>query len=97
MKVLFMGTPDIAAQCLEALYGAGHDICAVFTRPDKPVGRKKIITAPPVKKTALLHGTTVYQPRTLRDGSSDDIIRELAPDIIVVAAYGCILPPSVLR
>lgn len=97
MKILFMGTPDIAADSLAALIATGHEICAVFTRRDKPVGRKQILTAPPVKQLAEQHGIPVYQPRTLRDGSSDDVIRELAPDIIVVVAYGCIIPPQLLH
>lgn len=97
MRILFMGTPDIAAESLNALINAGHDICAVFTRADKPVGRKQILTAPPVKQTAVAHGIPVYQPKTLRDGSSDDLIKELAPDIIVVVAYGCIIPPQLLH
>lgn len=97
MKILFMGTPDIAAESLEALLQAGHEICAVFTRRDKPVGRKQILTAPPVKQLAEQHGIPVYQPRTLRDGSFDDLIRDLAPEIIVVVAYGCIIPPQLLH
>ena len=96
MRILFMGTPDIAAECLKALYAAGHEICAVYTRRDKPVGRKQVLTAPPVKEVALAHGTPVFQPRTLRDGSEDENIRALAPELIVVVAYGCILPASVL-
>lgn len=96
MRILFMGTPDIAAQCLAALYEAGHDICAVYTRRDKPVGRKQVLTAPPVKTLAQEHGTPVYQPRTLRDGSETENIRALAPELIAVVAYGCILPPEVL-
>ena len=97
MRILFMGTPDIAAECLKALYAAGHEICGVYTRRDKPVGRKQVLTAPPVKEVALEHGTPVFQPRTLRDGSEDANIRALAPDLIVVVAYGCILPKSVLE
>lgn len=97
MRILFMGTPDIAAESLAALLGAGHEVCAVFTRRDKPVGRKQILTAPPVKQLAMERGIPVYQPRTLRDGSSDDVIKELAPDIIVVVAYGCIIPPQLLH
>ena len=96
MRILFMGTPDIAAQSLEALYAAGHEICGVFTREDKPVGRKQVLTAPPVKQLALAHGTPVYQPRTLRDGKAAEDIRALAPELIVVVAYGRILPPEVL-
>ena len=94
MRILFMGTPDIAAECLKALYAAGHDICAVYTRRDKPVGRKQVLTAPPVKEVALEHGTPVFQPRTLRDGGEDANIQALAPELIVVVAYGCILPAS---
>ena len=90
MRILFMGTPDIAADCLKALYEAGHDICAVYTRRDKPVGRRQVLTAPPVKEVALAHGTPVFQPRTLRDGGEDENIRALAPELIVVVAYGCI-------
>ena len=97
MRILFMGTPDIAADSLAALLGAGHEVCAVFTRRDKPVGRKQILTAPPVKQLAQSHDIPVYQPRTLRDGSSDALIEQLAPDIIVVVAYGCIIPPQLLH
>ena len=97
MRILFMGTPDIAAESLAALLAAGHEVCGVFTRRDKPVGRKQILTAPPVKQLAVEHGLPVYQPRTLRDSSSDDLIKELAPDIIVVVAYGCIIPPQLLH
>ena len=97
MRILFMGTPDIAATSLQALLDAGHEVCAVFTRRDKPVGRKQILTAPPVKQLAVEQGIPVYQPRTLRDGSSDEIILELAPEIIVVVAYGCIIPPQLLH
>ena len=96
MRILFMGTPDIAAACLEALYAAGHEVCAVYTRRDKPVGRKQVLTPPPVKQVALAHGTPVFQPRTLRDGGEDANIRALAPELIVVVAYGCILPAQVL-
>ena len=97
MRILFMGTPDIAAQSLAALIAAGHEICGVFTRRDKPVGRKQILTAPPVKQLAEQHGLPVWQPRTLRDGSSDEIVRQLAPDLVVVVAYGCLIPPQLLH
>lgn len=97
MRILFMGTPDIAAASLEALYAAGHEICGVFTREDKPVGRKHVLTAPPVKEVALAHGTPVYQPKTLRSGSAAEDIRALAPELIVVVAYGRILPKEVLE
>lgn len=96
MRILFMGTPEIAAASLEALYAAGHDVCGVFTRQDKPVGRKQVLTAPPVKQVALAHGTPVYQPQTLRDGQAERDIRALAPQLIVVVAYGRILPKEIL-
>ena len=96
MRILFMGTPDIAAASLAAVLKAGHEVCGVFTREDKPVGRKQILTAPPVKQLALEHNLPVYQPKTLRTGEVQQQIRELAPELIVVVAYGRILPPEVL-
>ena len=92
-----MGTPDIAAQSLAALIDAGHEICAVYTRADKPVGRKQVLTAPPVKQLAVQHGIPVYQPATLRDGEAEKVFRALAPDLVVVVAYGRILPPELLH
>lgn len=99
MRVLFMGTPDIAAAALEAVLRAGHTVCGVYTREDKPVGRKQILTAPPVKQVALRHGIPVFQPKTLRggDGSAVENIAALAPELIVVVAYGRILPPEILH
>lgn len=96
MKIIFMGTPDFAVPCLEQLIKAGHDIAAVFTQPDKPRGRKQILTPPEVKVCALDHGLTVYQPKTLRDGEALAIIKEIDPACIVVAAYGKILPKEIL-
>lgn len=97
MRILFMGTPDIAAESLAALIAAGHEIVGVFTRADKPVGRKQIMTAPPVKQLAQQHNIPVWQPATLRDGKAEPIFRELAPDLVVVVAYGRILPPELLH
>ena len=91
-----MGTPDFAVPCLKKLIEAGHEIAAVFTQPDKPRGRKQTLTPPEVKVCALEHGLTVYQPKTLRDSEAYDIIKEIAPDCIVVAAYGKILPKEIL-
>ena len=96
MKLIFMGTPDFAVPCLEKLIDAGHEIAAVFTQPDKPRGRKQVMTPPEVKVCALEHGLTVYQPQTLRDGEAMEIIRNIRPDCIVVAAYGKILPKEML-
>ncbi len=98
MKILFMGTPEIAATCLKRIIDEKkHEICAVFTREDKPVGRKKVMTAPPVKNVAEQSGIKVFQPKTLRDVSVQEDIKKLSPDIIVVVAYGRILPPEVLN
>lgn len=96
MRILFMGTPDIAAESLRTLISAGHEICGVFTREDKPVGRKQILTAPPVKQVALEHDLPVFQPKTLRQAEIQEQIRALQPELIVVVAYGRILPAEVL-
>lgn len=97
MKLVFMGTPDYAVNTLEALISAGHNVAAVFAQPDKPVGRKHIITPPPVKVCAEKHGIAVYQLNTLRDGKAEEILKEIAPDAIVVVAYGKILPQEILN
>ena len=96
MKVIFMGTPDFAVCCLQKLIDEKHDVCAVFSQPDKPVGRKQILTPPPVKSLALENNIPVYQPVTMKDGKALDVINEYQPDIIVVVAYGKILPKEIL-
>ena len=96
MRILFMGTPDFAVPSLEALVAAGHTVCGVFTQPDKPKNRGMKLQPPPVKVCAQSHGIPVYQPVKLRDGSALALIRELAPELIVVAAYGRILPDDIL-
>ena len=96
MRILFMGTPDFAVPSLEALVAAGHTVCGVFTQPDKPKNRGMKLQPPPVKVCAQAHGIPVYQPVKLRDGSALALIRELAPELIVVAAYGRILPDDIL-
>lgn len=96
MRIVFMGTPDFAVPSLQALYEAGHEICGVFTQPDKPKNRGMKLQAPPVKEYALEHGLKVYQPVKMRDGEALSILRTLSPEIIVVAAYGKILPPEIL-
>jgi len=97
MNIIFMGTPQFAVPCLEALIEHGHDIPAVFCQPDKPQGRKMQLTAPPVKEAALAHGIPVMQPGKLR-GNAEVFaqLRTLAPELIVVVAYGKILPQEVL-
>ena len=94
-RILFMGTPDIARDCLAQILADGWNVIGAFTREDKPVGRKQILTAPPVKELALEHGIPVYQPKTLK-GEYSDVIAELKPDMIVVVAYGRILPKAVI-
>ena len=96
MKLIFMGTPDFAVPCLERLIEAGHEIAAVFSQPDRPRGRKMILTPPEVKVCALKHGLTVYQPKSLRNDEAMELVKEIAPDCIVVAAYGKILPKAML-
>lgn len=96
MRILFMGTPDFAVPSLEALIQAGHTICGVFTQPDKPKNRGMKLQAPPVKECALAHDIPVFQPVKLRDGTALAQIQELAPQLIVVAAYGRILPDDIL-
>ena len=97
MRILFMGTPDYSVKTLEALYNSSHQVVAVFAQPDKPVGRKQILTPPPVKQFATQNGIPVYQPVTLRDGKALEIIKEINPDAIVVVAYGKILPEEILN
>ena len=95
-RILFMGTPDFAAASLAALIDAGADIVGVFTQPDKPQGRKKLLIPSAVKSCALEHSLDVYQPTTLRSDESFELIEKLAPDMIIVAAYGKILPQRVI-
>lgn len=97
MKILFMGTPDFAASSLEALAKAKYNIIGAVTQPDKPKGRGYTLTPPPVKVLADQLGIPVYQPSTLRDGAFEQKLRELAPDIIIVAAYGKILPEYIIN
>ena len=97
MRIIFMGTPQFAVPCLEALIAAGHEIAAVFCQPDKPQGRKMQLCPPPVKLCALAHGLPVHQPGKLRgNGEVLELLQALVPDVIVVVAYGKILPQEVL-
>lgn len=96
MKILFMGTPDFAIPSLETLLAAGHELCGVFTQPDKPKNRGMKLQPTPVKECALSHNVPVFQPRKMRDGEAMGYIREMDPELIVVAAYGRILPDEIL-
>jgi methionyl-tRNA formyltransferase len=97
MKLIFMGTPDFAVGTLEALIQAGHEIALVVTQPDKPKGRGKAMQAPPVKECALAHGLPVYQPKRVREPECVEYLKGFAPDFIVVAAFGQILPREILE
>lgn len=92
-----MGTPDFAVPAMEALSAAGHQVCAAVCQPDKPKGRHSELTPPPVKLAAEKHGIPVLQPRKVRDEAFIDALRALAPDAIIVAAYGKILPKEILE
>lgn len=96
MRILFMGTPDFALFSLRALVEAGEDIVGVVTQPDKPKGRGYTLTPPPVKVYAEEKGLPVYQPKTLRDEAFADLLRQIDPEVIVVVAFGKILPANVL-
>ena len=97
MNIVFMGTPDFAVPCLEKLYNSEHRVLGVFSQPDKPVGRKQILTPPPVKAFATEHNIPVFQPEKIKNSNALSIINELSPDIIVVVAYGKILPKEILN
>ncbi len=97
MRIVFMGTPDFAVPTLKALIAAGHSVVGAFTQPDKPVGRKQILTPPPVKVEAEKNGIPIFQPTTLKNGEAYEILKKLDPEIIVVVAYGKILPKEILQ
>ncbi len=97
MRILFMGTPDFAVASLKRLVEDGHDVCGVFTQPDKPKNRGHKLAFSPVKEYALTQELPVYQPLKMRDGEALAIVEELKPELIVVAAYGKILPEEILN
>ena len=97
MKLIFMGTPDFAVPSLERLLADGHTVSLVVTQPDKPVGRKQILTPPAVKVCAESHGLAVYQPNSMRTQEAYDRLAEERADAIIVVAYGKILPKAILE
>lgn len=97
MRIAFMGTPDFSVDCLKALVKSKHEIVGVFCQPDKPVGRKQELTAPDVKIEALKHDLKVFQPVSLKNGKGTEILKEINPDLVVVVAYGKILPHDFLE
>ena len=96
MRVVFMGTPDIAATCLKKILADGFQVVGAFTQPDRPKGRGMKMVFSPVKEVALEHGIPVFQPENFREEDSVQQLRELKPDICAVVAYGRILPQKVL-
>jgi len=97
MRIVFMGTPEFAVPCLQKLIDLGHEVTGVFTQPDKPQGRKMVLTPPPVKTLALENGITVYQPVKMRDGTALEMLKEADPELVIVVAYGKILPKEILE
>ena len=97
MRVIFMGTPDFSVGTLEALIAAGHDVCLAVTQPDKPKGRGKEMQFPPVKETAIKHGIPVYQPKKIREPECVEELRKYNADVMVVVAFGQILPKTILE
>ena len=97
MRIIFMGTPDFAVPCLKALVNSEHNVVGVFTQPDKPKGRGYELAPPPVKVCALNNGIEVFQPKSMRDGEALQIINSLNADLIIVVAFGKILPVEVLN
>lgn len=96
LRIVFMGTPAFAVPCLERLVADGYEVVAVYTQPDRPAGRSGAPVKSPVKRAALRHDLLVLQPRSLRRPEEQERLREQAPDLVVVAAYGLILPQAVL-
>ena len=97
MKIIFMGTPDFSVGTLEALIEAGHEVCLVVTQPDKPKGRGKEMQPTPVKAAAMKHGIPVYQPKKIRDPECVEELRKYQADVMVVIAFGQILPKEILE
>ncbi|MEF2919571.1 MAG: methionyl-tRNA formyltransferase [Acutalibacteraceae bacterium] len=97
MNVVYMGTPEFAVPPLQAIINANHTVTGVFTQPDKPKGRGYVLTPPPVKECALQHNIPVFQPKSMKDGEALEILKELNPDVIVVVAFGKILPKDILQ
>ena len=97
MRIIFMGTPEFAVPALEKLIDGGYEVAVVYTQPDKAAGRGRVVEEPPVKKAALRHNLTVLQPENFKSAETKRQLLELKPDTIVVAAFGQILPRSVLE
>lgn len=96
LRIIFAGTPDFAARHLDALLSSGHQIVGVFTQPDRPAGRGKKLMPGPVKVLAETHGLPIFQPASLRPQENQQLVADLNADVMVVVAYGLILPKAVL-
>jgi methionyl-tRNA formyltransferase len=96
-RIVFMGTPDFSVPVLRRIIDDGYEVIGVVTQPDRPVGRKKVLTPPPVKVEALKHGIPVYQPEKIRQKEEMEKILSLNPDLIITAAFGQILPKEILE
>ena len=96
LRILFAGTPEFALAPLDALLGSEHRVLAVLTQPDRPAGRGRKLMPSPVKRRALEHDLPVLQPRTLKDPPVQQQLAEFEADVLVVVAYGLLLPPAVL-
>lgn len=96
MRIAFMGTPDFSVECLKSLVASKHEVVGVFCQPDKPVGRKQELRMPDVKIEALKHNLAVYQPNSLKNGLGVEILKDINPDLVIVVAYGKLLPPDFL-
>ena len=97
MKLIFAGTPAFSATILEAIIASGHRVALVLTQPDRPTGRGMTLRASPVKALALASGIEIFQPQTLRDTVAQERVRAVGADVMIVAAYGLILPQAPLR
>ncbi len=97
LNIIFAGTPDFAARHLDALLASEHKVVGVFTQPDRPAGRGNKLTASPVKALALAHDIPVFQPKSLRPAENQQLVADLQADVMVVVAYGLILPKAVLE
>lgn len=96
MKTVFMGTPDFAVPCLQKLIDMGVEVTGVFTQPDKPKGRHGVPTPPPVKELAVKYDIPVFQPLKMKDGTALEMLKSVSPELVIVTAYGKILPPDIL-
>ena len=96
LRVVFAGTPEFSVSALAAIHDAGHEVCAVYTQPDRPAGRGRKLTPSPVKQWAMDHSMVVHQPTSLKDDDQQKILAEFNADVMVVVAYGLLLPKAVL-